>query len=264
MESRPGRLRRGWQRPDHDVGAGRDLGEQLEGNCLQSASHGVPDRRRADSLAHDEAEARLHLTGCDANVRQGVRCGEPGPAPHDRPVVVRPDDAVGLGEHRERGATRRARCGPCGDARPGWRGRRGCACGGGSRAPWRGGGCSAGRYASSWFVSRSMHRPRRRFTNELASRKGSSRRTGCSQPINCTGRKLVVQTEAGKALPTRANDYGDTFLKRHARHAETRAFYAPIGICPQAPLSLPWHSQLSPGPSGQPDGPCVFLRRWRG
>ena len=39
-------------------------------------------------------------------------------------------------------ARRRARCGPCGGGPPGSHGRRGCASAGGSRAPWRGGGCS--------------------------------------------------------------------------------------------------------------------------
>jgi len=40
-------------------------------------------------------------------------------------------------------------CGPCGAGSTGWNDRRGSACGGGSRAPCDGGGCSAGRYACS-------------------------------------------------------------------------------------------------------------------
>ena len=44
---------------------------------------------------------------------------------------------------------RRVRCGPYGGEQPRWRGRRGYACEGGSRAPWRGGGCLAGTFSCS-------------------------------------------------------------------------------------------------------------------
>jgi len=40
-------------------------------------------------------------------------------------------------------------CGPCGGAKTGSRGRHGCACADGTRAPCDGGGCSAGTYACS-------------------------------------------------------------------------------------------------------------------
>jgi len=54
----------------------------------------------------------------------------------------------------ERGNTsrklrRRGGRGPCDGVQPGLRGQRGCSYGGGSRAPWRGDGCSAERSACS-------------------------------------------------------------------------------------------------------------------
>ena len=44
-------------------------------------------------------------------------------------------------------------CGPCGDATPGWRGRRGCASADGNRASCDDDGCSAGTYACSRVCS---------------------------------------------------------------------------------------------------------------
>ena len=64
---------------------------------------------------------------------------------------------------RRRTSDGEARAALAAAATTGSRGRRGCACAGGSRAPSRGGGCSAGRCACPWPCRdpRSMRRPAR-------------------------------------------------------------------------------------------------------
>ncbi len=54
---------------------------------------------------------------------------------------------------------RKAQRGPCDGGRPGWRGRRGCACAAGSRGSSRDDGCSAGKYACSRVGSRLKTHP---------------------------------------------------------------------------------------------------------
>ena len=61
-----------------------------------------------------------------------------------RALSVETTPADGLTDARPK-----ARCVPCRGAQTGWRGRRGCACEGGSRASWHDGGYSAERSACS-------------------------------------------------------------------------------------------------------------------
>lgn len=85
----------------------------------------------------------------------------------DRPArtpcrTVRPKSA----ERRNRcaaGSTvrQRARSGPCGDERPGSRGRRACSYAAGSRGSWHDAGCSAGRSACSRVTPRTLVNRRR-------------------------------------------------------------------------------------------------------
>ncbi len=58
-------------------------------------------------------------------------------------------DASGPGRGAPCLVRQTARSDPCGDAQPGWRGRRGCSCGRGNHGCGYGGGCWAGKYACS-------------------------------------------------------------------------------------------------------------------
>ncbi len=75
------------------------------------------------------------------------RAAGPGAAAHRAPEGVRGAHTTTGRQHGR--LRRRARRGPCGGGRRGWRDRRGCACAGGSRGSWTDGGCSAGRCACS-------------------------------------------------------------------------------------------------------------------
>ena len=102
----------------------------------------------------------------------------------------------------------RARSGPCDGGQPRWRDQRACACADGSRASWRGDGCSAGRCACS------------RGSPLLAGR------TAHADPIpspiewfNC--RLLLLATAIGKPMdrrhPSRRAPRACERGRRHAR-----------------------------------------------
>ena len=85
---------------------------------------------------------------------------------------------------------------PYGAGRPGWRGPRGCACAAGTRASWRGGGCSAGTYA---------------YSLEL---QGNKARSSTSGPVSGHAKaspargRTMNGTRAGHRRSNRARDRG--------------------------------------------------------
>lgn len=91
--------------------------------------------------------------------RTSVDPGQVRPSPAGITADGRRNTASHPADRAQRVIRRRARRGPCGDGRPGWRGRRGCACAAGSRGSSRDGGCSAGKYACSRVGSRLESRP---------------------------------------------------------------------------------------------------------
>ncbi len=88
-----------------------------------------------------------------ASLRQGVqhepRTARTTATPGHRAEVRAAGQPRGRGEHGGGWIRPTACCGPGGGGQRRSRDRRGCACAGGSRASWRGGGCSAGRCACS-------------------------------------------------------------------------------------------------------------------
>lgn len=136
----------------------------LPGQVSKSALHTIASDGIADRLADHEADqGRIVAVGHQQVCDEGPRPRSPtrsdrGPEGRARresmrlrqQVPVRSgSDALGqLGPVRQPGS-----CGPCGDARTGWRVRRGSACADGSRAPCGGDGCSADKYACSRALS---------------------------------------------------------------------------------------------------------------
>lgn len=129
----------------------------IPGQVSKTALHAVAHDGVADRLAHDEPDT------CRSLDLPGIRAVEV----HDkRPRARSPTSCCGAervrirqtmvrrqhrGSREDGGEAVRPRvpCDPCGDATRGWRGRRGCACAGGTRAPCGDDGCSAGTYACS-------------------------------------------------------------------------------------------------------------------
>ena len=101
----------------------------------------------ADRFAHDETDPGRPSTRPEDDVGDQGRSSGTSTGTHGGTELVTVGHPLLTRKHR--GLRPRASRGPCGDGRPGWRGRRGCACGGGSRASWHDGGCSAGTYACS-------------------------------------------------------------------------------------------------------------------
>ena len=118
----------------------------------ETTLHTVTDHGVADRLADDEPNAGdirgpVHRQVDDQRPRTG-----PTPVPDDGPEAAPAGQPVGRRQHGGGGRPtlrRPGSCGPCGGARTRWRGRRGYACAGGTRAPCDGDGCSAGTYACS-------------------------------------------------------------------------------------------------------------------
>ena len=112
----------------------------------------------------------------------------PPTASHGHAELGAAAEAVGCGEHdagRRRRVRRRARRGPCGGARRGWRGPHAYACAAGSRASWPGAGCSAGRSACSPVrlstrACRRFRRPERWLSTGRPPGSGHGE-TGCCQ-----------------------------------------------------------------------------------
>src|SRR5690606_40575909 len=98
------RLRRGGQRPDHDVGPVAHLRRRLVADGLETTPHGVSRHRAADRLAHDEAEARrARFAGVD-DVQHVDRARAPRAPPDDRSIVDPAGEALRSGEHVRRAA----------------------------------------------------------------------------------------------------------------------------------------------------------------
>ena len=127
----------------------------LPGQVSQSALHAVTGDGVPHGLADHEAHPR-RLLRC----RIGRQMRDDGARTAAAATTDRLTErgtvgqAVSRGQHRAdlgrpAAVRRRGSCGPCGGARTRSRGRRGCACAGGNRAPCDGGGCSAGTYACS-------------------------------------------------------------------------------------------------------------------
>ena len=122
---------------------------------------------------------------------------------HDRGEITRSAHPVGGWKHGQAAGWLRqlrptARCGPCVGGPRRWRGRRGCACAAGSRASWRGGGCSAGKYACS-------------RSDSIGSLAGSERSRGreiCGlqrmRPYPRAPRRSPVRTDARSRYGSRA------------------------------------------------------------
>lgn len=94
--------------------------------------------------------------------------------------------------------------GPCGDERPGWRDRPGCASAAGSRGSSRGDGCSAGKYACSRVGSRLDGAPRGRFNTHGWPARGARARE-IAVAWQADRRTLRVNHRRGQtgALPAR-------------------------------------------------------------
>ena len=135
----------------------RQRGEPLPGQVPQPALHAVAD----DGVAHGLADRRTppaagpgggHAARSADRSRWTTSVRRAGRRPRR---TARRKSSLGGEAVRLRGARRApagsgrqtaSSCGPCGDARTGSRGRRGCACAGGSRAP------CARRRLFGWYV----------------------------------------------------------------------------------------------------------------
>ena len=113
----------------------------------QATLHPVAVRGSADRLAHDETDPGRPSTRPEDDVGDQGRSGGTSTGTHGGTELVTVGHPLLTRKHR--GLRPRASRGPCGDGRPGWRGRRGCACGDGSRASWHDGDYSADTYACS-------------------------------------------------------------------------------------------------------------------
>ena len=125
--------------PGVEVGASRDCGPQhCPPPCSLRTRHGPAGRpRRVRGGRRGWSSRRGGPGGWPDGSRHSRRADAPGQHSRADPQRLR----------------RRACCDPCGGARTGWSGQRGCACAGGNRAPCDGDGCSAGTYACSRQLS---------------------------------------------------------------------------------------------------------------
>lgn len=136
------------ERSNHHTAAIRQAVDPVTHEVSQLALDAVAVNRRTHCLAHDETDGRR-----SAGSRNDM--GDEGwlyafGATTDRvPEVIPAAHALNAREQRIRQTTWR---GPCGGGPRGSRGRRGCACEGGSHASWHDDGCSAGKYACSRCV----------------------------------------------------------------------------------------------------------------
>ena len=180
----------------------------LPGQVSKPALHSIADHGIADRFAHDEPSTSR---SCSPVVHQevdyqGART-RPAAFPSCLPEVFTGCEPVLPGQQGRADSSelrRRACCGPCGGARTGWRGRRGCACAGGNRAPCGDDGCSAGRYACS-----------RRSISDSGFR-------GLSTP----SARGSAATSAGTAHPRPAPDAGLSWTCGTGRHRVTEQRYA--------------------------------------
>jgi hypothetical protein len=139
----------------HNAGAVRQRRDAVTHQVAELTLHPIAVDCRTNCLAHDETDGRVSAGSWNPGVRQpGVqqhvsdegRLYASGPTTNRVPKVLPAAHALTAREQQIRRTVWRD---PCGDDPPGSRGRRGCACAGGSRASWRDVGCSAGRCACS-------------------------------------------------------------------------------------------------------------------
>ena len=166
---RPGRRRNRPGRRDR-VGA--------PGQAGGSGRPGCPDRPAA--------------RGGRRGVKSSRRLSRAGAGSTASPAAVRP----------------RARRGPCGGGRRGWRGRRGCACAAGTRGSSPGGGCWAGRCACSRAGSKTavgggIPEPDGPGTvTRVQARPAAGVRRTDSRPANGTERRPAGSNGASRAWPS--------------------------------------------------------------
>jgi len=130
-----------------DYIGGMQAGKNLTTQRTKSTSHAIALHSTADCLRHDESEPDRLSGFTMKHVKHGMRSWVSSPGAHHRPKIIGPSHAVVPGE--QSGTRRRVRCDPCDDEHPEWRGRRGYACEAGTRALWRVGGYSVGRFSCS-------------------------------------------------------------------------------------------------------------------
>jgi len=124
--------------------------------------------------------------------------------------------------------TRRVRCDPWRGVPTGWRGPRGCACEGGSRASWPGDGCSAGTYACSFFFS-------------------GCRNLRAAQRVRCSGGKLGARKGWGQPIKTTASG-------TRGQPGEVRSRNGANGRVSRIPRDTLWIDTR--GPSNPSSGIC--------
>ena len=141
--------------PVRPTSAGGQGSEPGRNEVTQPPGDAVADHRVADGLAHHKTRpGRRRGRRRPRRVRGQRVDDEAAPPALDRDGEPRgsPRSAADVRQPAARRApTSRirptARRGPCDGGPPGWPGRRGSACAGGTRGSSRGGGCSAGRFA---------------------------------------------------------------------------------------------------------------------
>jgi hypothetical protein len=128
----------------HPAATGKSL-DPVPHQVPQPALHAVAVDRRTHRLAHDETDGRGSAGSRNDMGDEGwLRAF--GSTTDRVPEVIPAAHALNACEQRIRQTAWR---GPCGVGQRGSRGRRGCACGGGSRASWHDDDCSAGKCACS-------------------------------------------------------------------------------------------------------------------
>ena len=142
----------------------REQGQPLADQVPQPALDPVADDRGADRLGpRSPTRGAVGTVGARSGDARGgpPECEPPRRRPGARPrggrkaagQVSRCSAASTRRPAGARGLRQRGSCGPCGDGRTGWRGRRGCACAAGSRGSCADDGCSAGTCACSRAIT---------------------------------------------------------------------------------------------------------------
>ncbi len=148
--------------PNHQVAASGQLRDPGTGHSAQAPGHPMPDHSRPDRLGDHETHpgrsaGRAGPVGAVHHDQRRRRAEAPTATADHRAEVARVGQPMASREHCALtwttdgvGSLRRRACrGPCDGGPPGWRDRRACSSGGGTRACGHAGGCWAGRCACS-------------------------------------------------------------------------------------------------------------------
>ena len=154
----PRDLARPRQSTNDNIRSCRNQWEQFEGDRLETTPNEIAFHSVTHILCDDKAETNRNtgdiglISSAFSHIKNGMRTDNAHTAPNDALIVTAARNAIYVSEHENPATTKstlRVRCDPCDGEHRGWRGPHGCASAGGSRAPWRDGGCSAGKFSCS-------------------------------------------------------------------------------------------------------------------